>query len=188
MVSIPSSDLSIMDGGAEVTMFVATSLIPVGKIPQGISAGVKYISGTSKALQILDKGESVWKLGAFERGRKIENALGGMGNNFPTIDKFVKNSKDIATSITSIKSIDIFAKSYQGNNAIYNQVMKYVNSLAGFQTTTWGGTRVIVNSSTNRILELAIPPGATSTQLAQINKAIADAAKQGITVVTKVID
>lgn len=60
-------------------------------------------------------------MGSMKRGWEIEKALGGMCNNFQTIDKFVESFSEVVgldvvhwlSSVTSIKSIDISAKSYK---------------------------------------------------------------------------
>ena len=104
-----------------------------------------------------------------------------MCNNFPTIDKFAKGS------ITSIKSLNTFASSYQRGNTIYNTVMGYANTLSRFTTTRWGGITVNVNSTTKRILELALPSNVTSAQMSQVNRAIGDASRIGVNLVVKYI-
>jgi RHS repeat-associated protein len=153
----------------------------------GALAGAIY-AGSAAAITIAtESGVGVWALGAAQRGMVIEKALGGMGTNFPTIDKFTRAASGLLNSITSIKSMDLAAKCYQGANAIYNKVMGFVNSLAGFNYTTYKGEFYQVASGVQRTLQIAIPEGATAAQMAQINKAIADAAAQGITVITTVV-
>ncbi|MGE5396209.1 MAG: RHS repeat-associated core domain-containing protein [Chitinophagales bacterium] len=149
-----------------------------------VSGATAVFGGTSA---IILKGiDSVWKLRPFERAQKVEEALGGWGNNFPVIDKAGRIVDGIRQSITSIKSLDIFARSYRGKDAIYNQIIKYASQLQKFQGATWGQTIVNVSSSTLRILELAIPKGATAEQMIQINNAITEAANMGIQVTTKI--
>ncbi|WP_127531736.1 RHS repeat-associated core domain-containing protein [Paenibacillus kobensis] len=130
-----------------------------------------------------------WALGIKPRGFGIEVALGGMGNAFPTIDKFVNGANGIAKSVTSIKSLDFTLKSYQKDGAIYNKVMEYVNDVVGFDDTTWGGIVVNVDNNTQRVLELALPPVKQSAaQAQQITIAINDAAAKGITVIIQIIE
>ncbi|MDD4674008.1 MAG: hypothetical protein PHI03_13850, partial [Bacteroidales bacterium] len=131
--------------------------------------------------------ESVWKLNPVQRGNLIEKTLGGWCNNFPVIDKAGKIVDGFRTSITSIKSIDLFAKSYQDGNKVYNTIMNYSNSLKNFNSKTWGDITVNVNSNTKRILELAITKNASSAQMNQIYHAIKDAAKIGIKIEIKYI-
>lgn len=61
---------------------------------------------------------------------------------------------------------------------IIQYLMGYFNSLANFISTRWGEINVLVNSSTQRFLELAMPKGATEAQMTQINNAVAAAAKK----------
>jgi len=125
---------------------------------------------------------SIWELGPVDRGRAIESFLGGMNNNFPVIDRFVRGASGVAEMITSIKSIDTFAASYQGNR-LFNLVMKYGNKLAEFTMKRWGGITVETNASTQRFLELAIPSNATQEQLAQINRAAMELSSRGVNVI-----
>jgi hypothetical protein len=119
-----------------------------------------YLGKGVKGLAHLNdyKRAGVWAEDAFERGRQIETMLGGMGNNFPKIDKFVKGADNVATSITSIKSLDVTAKSYNKGRAFYNTLKGYVDDLVGFTDTQWNGITVFVDKNTKRILELALPP------------------------------
>ena len=132
--------------------------------------------------------ESVWKLSPFERDVEIEKALGGWNNNFPVIDKAGDIVNGYRTSITSIKSLDLSAKSYQSGNTVYSTIMGYANKLAKFETTSYGGTTIRVNSSTQRILELAIPNSASQIQLEQIKGAVTHAGKIGIQVIIKIFE
>ncbi len=149
----------------------------------GALAGVLY-AGTTAAITIAtESGVGVWALGAAQRGQVIERALGGMCSNFPTIDKFVNGANGIASSITSIKSMDLGAASYQKGNAVFNTIMSYANKLADFGTTAWNGVTVKVGDATQRVLQLVIPEGATAAQQAQIQAAIKAAAEAGVQVI-----
>jgi len=149
----------------------------IAAMPSIIYAGHKTIQGI----------KNLWQMGHFARGNLIEKALGANLGNFPVIDKFVQVGNNFATSITSIKSIDTFARSYQKTNALYNRIINYGTQLVNFTSTSRNiaGNRIVVNvnNSTQRILELAIPANATQWQLSEINRAAADLAKKGIDVV-----
>jgi hypothetical protein len=70
----------------------------------------------------------VWKLPATQRGLVIENALGkNLPGNFPVIDRFVNGTA------TSIKSIDLSAKSYQSMTTLNRTVTGYIDKVAAFQ-------------------------------------------------------
>lgn len=71
----------------------------------------------------------------FDRGVAIENALGRsqyLAQNFPVIDRW---QNGIATSI---KSIDLMAKSYQNTATLTQTIQGYINKLANWQGARWG--------------------------------------------------
>ncbi|MEK4043333.1 hypothetical protein NSU18_06685 [Paenibacillus sp. FSL H8-0048] len=149
-----------------------------------------YVGKTLSTIEKFREAKTgVWALGFSKRGYEIERALGGMVNNFPTIDKFIQGKNGIAKSVTSIKSLDITGKTYAKENKLYSTLMNYVNKLEDFGTTTYGGLTVRVNSQTNKILELALPPvQLTKSQSKELDKAIADASKQGIQIIVKIVE
>ena len=150
------------------------------------ATGIGGISVTGAGIATVAS-TSPWVLDQFTRGQVIEKMLGGWGNNFPVIDKVGEWLNGIHQSVTSIKSIDLAAKSYQTGNTLYNTIMGYANNLANFITKTYGGFTAYVGPETQKILEIAIPKGATPEQLRQIEEAIKEAAKLGVDVVTKVM-
>ncbi|KAF0105575.1 MAG: hypothetical protein FD147_2625 [Chloroflexi bacterium] len=108
--------------------------------------------------------QSVWRLNPLIRGFRIENALGKspqLSNNFPVIDRF---ENGVATSI---KSIDLTAKTYQNVSSLTNKVMGYGNTVLNWQGTKpqgWAGTKITNPMIKTRELLLAIPPNATEAQ------------------------
>lgn len=124
---------------------------------------------------------SVWAMNAFERGIEIEQRLGGYMGNFPTIDKFINGVA------TSIKSIDLMAKSYQNTNTLTNTIQGYVNTLASFQGAQWGRFNIAANEITSRVLQLAIPPGASQAQLNAIEQLKQWALTQGVEISITII-
>ncbi|MBU5334084.1 hypothetical protein KQI61_17975 [Anaerocolumna aminovalerica] len=174
--------IGLTGGAATAYLTTGSALASTGTVVSSITA--MYASTSALVIKGID---SVWKLNPFERGNEIEKALGGWCNNFPVIDKAGKIVNGFRESITSIKSMDLFAKSYQNGNSVYNTVMKYVNSLANFTSTKWGSINVDVNSSTRRYLELAIPKGGVEAQMTQINNAIAEAAQRGVEIIIRFV-
>lgn len=121
---------------------------------------------------------SVWELHPLKRGVEIENMLGRspeLSQNFPVIDRF---HNGVATSI---KSIDLSAKSYQDVGALTSKVTGYVNSLANWQGARWAGTVIRTSQITGRELLLAIPPGATEAQMAALQELQQSATSVGVT-------
>lgn len=86
-----------------------------------------------------------------------------------------------ATSITSIKSIDVTAKTYQEGNRLYVTVKRYVEALAAFKEEPYKKDQIRTNSETKRILELVLPPvKLTKSQREQLARIQREAAKQGV--------
>jgi RHS repeat-associated protein len=139
--------------------------------------------------------QNVWSLNPFQRGRVIESALTRVlpGNamrasNFPVIDMWVRGLNNMATRITSIKSIDLAAQTYQRNNAVFNRILQYLTSLSNFAGRSWGGELVRVGPNTVRVLEIAIPPNvATQAQLNQLQQAALAAQRLGIILNIRVV-
>jgi len=107
--------------------------------------------------------QSVWQLSPWERGRVIESVLGRspeLAENFPVIDRF---ENGVATSI---KSIDLNAPSYQDPARLSSTVIRYLNTLARWngQEPAWGGFRIGSSEIQGKVLELAVPPGASPSQ------------------------
>ena len=99
------------------------------------------------------------------RGAIGENLKG----NFPVIDKFLKG---IATSI---KSINLNAKSYQNEKVLFSTLKRYINQVAKFKGQRWNGVTITEEDITGRALEVAIPKGASPSQV----KALQEATKYG---------
>lgn len=136
--------------------------------------------GVSVAAQAAGK-TSVWSLGPATRGRIIEEMLGARLGNFPTIDKFVKGVA------TSIKSLDVHAKTYQNVAALTRTVTGYIDKVAKFSGATWNNISITAGQVTGRALELAIPAGATAEQMTALNALVQYGKSVGVEVVIRVI-
>ena len=98
----------------------------------------------------------VWNENPFLRGREIEDVLGqNLHDNFPFIDKF----DDVDNSVTSIKSTDTYAKTYQSLDNLEALWKKYVDDLVAMPPPNVGVTfdGVTVSGYNKQILEIAIP-------------------------------
>ena len=138
-----------------------------GEAPQRTMHSVRRLATSTSS--------SVWKLHPFERGWAIEKQLGGWGNNFPVIDKF---EKGIATSI---KSLDLNAKSYQNSNRVFNTLKRYIDDLVGFDGATWRTINVRGSKIVGKQLDLALPSGSGSAaQWEQIQQAMKYALQNNI--------
>jgi RHS repeat-associated protein len=126
------------------------------------------INDANKVIQ--GSNQSVWQLNPLIRGIKIENILGRssqLSNNFPVIDRF---ENGVATSV---KSLDLTAKTYQNASNLTSKVMSYGNTLLNWQGTNpqgWAGTVISKSMIQTRILQLAIPTTATPNQLITLQK------------------
>ena len=66
--------------------------------------------------------------------------------------------------------------------------MKYVRQLAGFEARKWGSDVINVDSTTQRILELAFPDYSTPFQLEEIQRAIEAAKEYGVEIIIHIIE
>lgn len=121
--------------------------------------------------------ECVWKDSPFKRGKEIEKALGqNLPDNFPTIDKFVNGNA------TSIKSLDVNAKTYQDSSALTRKLNDYVNSVSSFNGRNWGGVNIKSKDIKSRSLDLAVPSKGTLEQQNVINQIIKNGNSKGVNV------
>ena len=153
-----------------------------------VGAGTKILSSSDEYVK-----SGVWLMNALDRGYEIERALGGMVNNFPTIDKF-KVAWDVAgtkwlSSVTSIKSIDTTLKTYQDSSKFYSKLKRYVDDLIGFDDVKYKGVWHRIDCNTDRVLELAIPPVELSSEQADVLQQIANYASEfGIEFITRIVE
>src|SRR6185437_7023249 len=167
----------ILDGFALVTG-------PVGRAYMAAEAVSDWRSGnkTSAVMGALSviPGEkligSVWKLGNFARGIAIETALGkNLAAGFPVIDKFLNGTA------TSIKSIDLTAKTYQNIEKLASTLDNYIGKVANFKGGKYGKDVVEETAIKARELQVAIPKGSMSAAQQDVfNAAAKSAQKQGV--------
>lgn len=122
-----------------------------------------------------------WDENPFDRGKLIEDDLGqNLPETFKTIDKY----DDVTGEVTSIKSLDLDAKTYQTPSKLRARLNRYVDELDNF--IGHGQEGVIIGNLpgglpiNSKSLELAIPRSATGEQLNIINEVIESAANKGI--------
>ena len=141
----------------------------------GVAAGVVGAAGGGTVAI----SSSVFELAPVVRGRVIESILGtaaggSLPSNFPMIDRF---ENGVATSV---KSIDLLAKTYQSGAALLSKLTGYVDKLAGFNGGQLGRTVVEADQVTERVLEVVVPPGATAAQLEALRQAATYAQTQNV--------
>ncbi len=114
----------------------------------------------------------------FKRGKVVEKRLGqNLPDNFPTIDRF---DGGVATSI---KTLDLGAKSYQRGSALRRTVTRYIDDVAGFRGARVGDTQIRASEVTGRGLDLVLPKGAgTEAQLKMLDELVEYGRKAGVQV------
>ena len=132
---------------------ILTKFPRVGKIVSSLEKyTAKSISTTKLTNDIVYIGDSLWEKGAFKRGQIIDKALGNnLGYNFPVVDKL--NDR----TITSIKSMDLTANTYQTGRGIYNALVKNIDDLEAFEKRSWRHTTINIDDYDYKQLEVAIP-------------------------------
>jgi hypothetical protein len=118
---------------------------------------------------------SIWNLGAFPRGRAVENViLGGPANipipNFPVIDDFAEGVA------TSIKSLDLISSSAQDSTYILNTLDGYARKLSNFSGRTYGG--INIPNPQERVLMVAFEFGAATRAQSQALRQFLNQASQ----------
>ena len=126
---------------------------------------------------------SIWRLSVRERGLLIEAKAGGnLPTNFPVIDK------EIGDVITSIKSVDLTATTYQSASKLRALARGFVKDLNDFKGATYSGKTVVTTSNTTKKIELFYQTGkASSAQLEVLERVQAEAMKKGIEIIIKAI-
>jgi RHS repeat-associated protein len=150
---------------AQMAMSAASVVPVINLMTLPLNVGLSAMTGHKgeAALAVLSAipGEkvaaSVWKLGNFARGIAIETALGkNLAAGFPVIDKFLNGTA------TSIKSIDLTAKSYQDTEKLAGTLENYVDKVSNFNGATYGKEVVKGSDIAARELQVAIPKGSMS--------------------------
>lgn len=135
------------------------------------------------AFSILQRaGGSIWKISnPLLRGFVYETARGAnLVRNYPVIDKFING---IATSF---KTLDFKAKTYQNSKNIFNKIKSYIDKLSNFQGADKGGINT-VGIIEKKVLDIAVPKGATKEQVEMIQKAVSYGKSKNIEVKINVV-
>ena len=68
---------------------------------------------------------------------------------------------------TSIKSVDLTAKSYQSTSALISKILRDTGKLAAFNEAKYGGYQVAAGEIEKRVLVVAIEEGAATAPQAE---------------------
>ena len=123
--------------------------------------------------------EETWNKLPTSRGIIIDRMDGNnnLGHNFPVIDKFENRT------ITSVKSKDLLAKTYQNGKKLEYTIKSDINKLIKFKTKKWNGHEVLTKDYSYKCLEVVVPNVTLSeSQINCINNAIEYAEKNNIIV------
>lgn len=150
------------------------------------AAEVVPVTGTLKALDDLANrlSNSAWPLPPSPRGFAIETRLGGnLPPGFPTIDKF-----DWQHGIaTSIKTVDLAAKSYQNPARLESLVKRYIDKVAGFKGHDHAGFEISQEAVQLRVLEIGVPRNGAPDQMQAFDNMAAYAQDKGVTLKVEVV-
>jgi RHS repeat-associated protein len=124
---------------------------------------------------------SPWTQPPLVRGRLIEKMLGGSGDNSPVIDLFPDRV------VTSIKSLDLEAKSYQTQSRVESRIRGYINKVANYNGGKFGDTDIAKTDIEGRSLILAVPEGSTAAQQAALANMYSYGMNNGVVLQVEVI-
>ena len=142
----------------DAAQLMQAGLVPSGGSPDEIPEGETPQSDP-------DAPNPVWAKGWAQRGKDINKLLGSnLADNFPVIDKY---ADDV---ITSIKSMDLNAGTYQNNTTLAWRLNSYVDKLASFQGMKWGDE--VVPNVRDRVLSLAVPKGSITVAQRSVIEAV----------------
>lgn len=150
------------------------------------TAATVGVAGATKSLSALaDRlSKSPWPMGPSPRGFEIEARLGGnLPKSFPTIDRF----NDVTGVATSIKSVDLGAKTYQTPSKLEKILTGYVDKVSDFKGAVWSKKVIDEFDVTARQLHVAIPRNANPEQLAVFAKMESYADQKGVKMIVEVV-
>lgn len=109
--------------------------------------------GSIPPTESVDPHAAAWKSGWAKRGQYFDQLLrdGSLPPGFPTVDNFTGGV------VTSIKSVDLNAATYQDGIRLTYGLNKYINDVAEFEGDEWDNIKVLSSEITGRTLSLAIP-------------------------------
>jgi hypothetical protein len=143
---------------------------PNAKATSGAAAAPESMEGAA-----VNRG--VWDKGPVTRGEIIHERMGqNVPKTFPVIDKFEGGV------VTSIKSIDLHAKTYSDPRAITRVGQGFIDKVAGFTRGTRGNFDIRESKIRGRALDLVVPPGATPGQREALEGLKAYGTTNGVTV------
>jgi hypothetical protein len=161
------------------SLHVIKNMAPTAAATVGVAGATKSLSALADRLA-----KSPWPMGPSPRGFNIEARLGGnLPASFPTIDRF----NDRTGVATSIKSINLDAKTYQNPSRLEKLMTGYIDKVSGFNGANWGGRVIDEFDITARQLHVAIPRTASPEQMAVFDTMESYAKRNGVDLIVEVI-
>ncbi len=169
-------DVGLAGGAAGVQKVFGTVVKAVIKgIPGKSRMGASEL--TKKSGNQFGLKDSVWRKGPLERGEIIEKNLGqNLPQNFPVVDKFTPKTG----TVTSIKSLDLNAKTYQDPQKLKQTLEKYVDKLADFKGYVSKEMPIKLTDIKQRVLDIAIPSSGNPSQQKILHDILGYAKNKGI--------
>ena len=165
--------------GAAVGLTIGVYAAPAIAVTAGVAGASSVATGINAALK--------WMPPTVQIGFAFEQARGAnLPANFPVIDHVAWGVGGVASTVTSFKTVNLLAKTYQQGNRVYNKIMAYARKVENFVGREWANVNVATGPTTQRVLEVGIPPTATQAQAQQIARATADAARFGVNVINTI--
>ncbi|WP_157075698.1 hypothetical protein [Janibacter anophelis] len=159
--------------------------------PDDLYDGQYRAEVSGKALRLLDERgvtdlDRVWDdVMPMPRGFVLEATEGGnLPQSFPVIDRVDETADGL--DVTSIKSLDPQAVSYNKGNKFENTINDYVDAVAKFDGDAHGGVVVYPSDIGGRHLDLVVRPDSLSEkQTAALDRSIKRAEGMGVNLVVK---
>jgi len=135
-----------------------------------VLAGAGLLAGSAAT----DEPSPVWKLGWAKRGQMINEKFGDptFPTNYPVIDKMPDGV------VTSVKSIDLNAATYQNDISLGNRLLQYTEDVRDFDGARWGGLNIQAAQITGRAVQLIVPKGSMTDAQRVVLDCVRQIAKQ----------
>ena len=124
------------------------------------------LNGSTNAANMADEvimlEAGTWQKPWIERGNNIDTARrNNLGHNFPIADNLENRI------LTSTKSLDTAATTYQDGSKMLSKLKAFINQLNGFTRREWNGVVVEASDYSSKVVELVIPDVQLSSAQAQ---------------------
>ncbi|MGH7918186.1 MAG: hypothetical protein ACREQE_12000 [Candidatus Binataceae bacterium] len=146
-----------VDTSQELTLLVITEATGGGfQIRQ---AAGNWKAAASQILKTPPGEGSVWRIGPAPRGEAIEKILGqNLQQTFPVVDIFQNGT------VTSIKSMNLFDKTYRDGSAVLRAGRGFVDKVAEFTGGIRSHFKIQQSQISGRAVMIAVPPGRNGLQ------------------------